>query len=54
MVRTSYQDIKANVMTRIRENIWPPGANLPAEIELAREYGCARATVNRAMREYPS
>lgn len=50
-MRTSYHDIKAIVLTRIRENIWPPGANLPGEIELAKEFGCARATVNRAMRE---
>jgi len=50
-MRSSYRDIKANVLTRIRTNIWPPGANLPGEIELAKEFGCARATVNRAMRE---
>lgn len=50
-MRTSYHDIKASVLTRIRENIWPPGSNLPGEIELAKEFGCARATVNRAMRE---
>lgn len=50
-MRTSYQDIKADVLNRIRQNIWPPGAGLPGEIELAEEFGCARATVNRAMRE---
>jgi len=50
-VRSSYHDIKANILSRIRTNIWPPGANLPGEIELAEEFGCARATVNRAMRE---
>lgn len=50
-MRTSYHDIKANVLDRIRKNVWPPGANLPGEIELAQEFGCARATVNRAMRE---
>ncbi len=50
-MRTSYQDIKADVLSRIRQNIWPPGASLPGEIELAKEFGCARATVNRAMRE---
>lgn len=50
-MRTSYRDIKAEVLHRIRENIWPPGAILPGEIELAEEFGCARATVNRAMRE---
>jgi GntR family histidine utilization transcriptional repressor len=50
-LRTSYHDIKANVLARIRSDIWPPGASLPGEIELAKEFGCARATVNRAMRE---
>ncbi len=50
-MRTSFHDIKAEVLNRIRQNIWPPGANLPGEIELAEEFGCARATVNRAMRE---
>lgn len=50
-MRTSYQDIKADVLHRIRESVWPPGALLPGEIELAAEFGCARATVNRAMRE---
>ena len=50
-MRTSYHDVKAAVLDRIRKNIWPPGASLPGEIELAEEFGCARATVNRAMRE---
>lgn len=49
--RVSYQDIKANVLQRIRNNTWPPGTIIPGEILLAQEYGCARATVNRAMRE---
>lgn len=50
-MRTSYHDIKATVLDRIRKDVWPPGANLPGEIELAEEFKCARATVNRAMRE---
>jgi len=50
-MRTSYHDIKAEVLSRIRNNIWPPNANIPGEIDLAKEFGCARATVNRAMRE---
>lgn len=50
-MHTSYQDVKASVLSRIRKNIWPPGALVPGEIELAQEFGCARATVNRAMRE---
>ncbi len=50
-MRTSYHDIKSEILNRIRSNIWPPGASVPGEIELAEEFGCARATVNRAMRE---
>ncbi|MCE8520166.1 UTRA domain-containing protein [Ruegeria pomeroyi] len=49
--RVSYQEIKARVLAAIRDNTWPPGAMLPGEVALAEEYGCARATVNRAMRE---
>jgi GntR family histidine utilization transcriptional repressor len=51
MIRTGYQDIKTNILKRIRSNIWPPGAALPNEVDLAAEFGCARATVSRAMRE---
>lgn len=50
-MRTSYLDIKTEVMTRIRQNVWPPGTPIPGEVALAEEFGCARATVNRAMRE---
>ncbi|MEM1400287.1 MAG: UTRA domain-containing protein [Pseudomonadota bacterium] len=50
-MRTTYQEVKASVLSRIRQNIWPPGASIPGEVELAEEFGCARATVNRAMRE---
>ena len=50
-MRKSYHDIKAEVLDRIRKNVWPPGSNVPGEIDLAEEFACARATVNRAMRE---
>ena len=50
-MRTGYQDIKDEVLRRIRSNIWPPGASLPGEVALAEEFDCARATVSRAMRE---
>lgn len=48
---SSYRQIKAELLDRIRRNIWPPGALLPGEIHLAEEFDCARATVSRAMRE---
>ena len=49
--RISYHDIKAVALKRIRNKIWPLGSIMPGEVELAEEFGCARATVNRAMRE---
>ena len=47
----SYLDIKAEIIGRIRRGIWPLDAIIPGEVELAAELGCARATVNRALRE---
>jgi GntR family histidine utilization transcriptional repressor len=46
-----YAHVKAEVLRRIRARLWPPGALLPPETELAAEFGVARATVNRALRE---
>lgn len=50
-MRTGYQDIKDHILHQIRSSVWTPGALLPGEIELAESFGCARATVSRAMRE---
>ncbi|MCL6284852.1 GntR family transcriptional regulator [Ruegeria sp. 2012CJ41-6] len=47
----SYQDIRDEVVARIQNRRWPQGTVLPTELELAAEFGCARATVNRALRE---
>lgn len=38
-------------MDRIARKTWPAGELIPGEVELAQEFGCARATVNRALRE---
>lgn len=46
-----FQDIRDEVLNRIQTRVWPQGSLLPTEIELAAEFGCARATVNRALRE---
>ncbi len=46
-----WQSIQADVLARIRAREWPPGGLIPREAELATGYGCARATVNRALRE---
>lgn len=44
-----WEDIRAEVLRRIRARDWPPGALIPGEEALASEFGVARATVNRAM-----
>ena len=49
--RTSYHAVKADLRGKITQGQWALGALLPGEVALARGYGCARATVNRAMRE---
>ncbi len=49
--RTSFQAVRQLVQSRIEKGIWPQGTLLPTESELAEEFGCARATVNRALRE---
>lgn len=46
----SYKDIQNILLERITGGEWPPGALVPAEADLAREFGCTRVTVNRAMR----
>ena len=45
----SYKDIHNILLDRIKSGDWAPGALVPAEAELAREFGCTRVTVNRAM-----
>ncbi len=46
----TWQSVHAELQRRIGERIWEPGELLPPETELAEEFGCARATINRAMR----
>lgn len=50
----TWQIIKNNVLRRLSERHWLPGDTLPSEIEFAREFGCARATVNKALNELAS
>ena len=51
MTRANWEDIRAEVLRRIRLRLWLPGAVIPTEEALANECGCARATVSRALRE---
>lgn len=45
----TWQSVQEDVLARIQDGTWPPGELIPTETELAAEYGCARATVNRAL-----
>lgn len=47
----TYRDVKADILSKITKGDWPLGSLVPNEVDLAETYGCARATVNRAMRE---
>ncbi|MCP5087603.1 MAG: UTRA domain-containing protein [Rhodobacteraceae bacterium] len=50
-MRTAFRGLKEEIRTRIVEGVWAPGELVPNEVDLAVEFKCARATVNRAMRE---
>lgn len=49
--KRGFRGVKAEILRRITDFTWGPGALVPGEIELAAEFRVARATVNRAMRE---
>ncbi|WP_199262743.1 GntR family transcriptional regulator [Paracoccus binzhouensis] len=45
----TWQAVQEEVLNRIQNGEWPEGGLIPTEAELATEFGCARATVNRAL-----
>ncbi len=47
----SFRMIKEEILRRVRDRVWSPGMLIPNEEVLAQEFGCARVTVNRALRE---
>ena len=47
--RPLHQRIGLDLETKIRSGAWPPGFRIPFEHELTAQYGCARATVNKAV-----
>jgi len=47
---TNWQDLQSEILNRIQSRHWKPGELIPNEVDLADEFGCARATVNRALR----
>jgi len=46
----NWQSVQDEVLRRIHAREWRPGELIPNETDLAREFGCARTTVNRALR----
>ncbi|MBS0313361.1 MAG: histidine utilization repressor [Proteobacteria bacterium] len=46
-----FERVKHYLLRRLTEGVWPPGALMPSEAELVREFGVSRMTVNRALRE---
>jgi GntR family histidine utilization transcriptional repressor len=46
---TVEERIRSDIEARIHAGAWPPGTRIPIETELAAEYGCARATVSKAL-----
>ncbi len=50
-MKATYKDVKSDILSKITKGEWAPGSLVPNEVDLATTYGCARATVNRAMRE---
>lgn len=46
---TLHRKILSDIEGRIVSGEWPPGFRLPFEVDLARQYGCSRMTVNKVM-----
>lgn len=47
--KRSWREIREEVLRRVRAGVWPPGAQIPYEEDLALEFGCGRGAVNRAL-----
>lgn len=50
----SFQQIKNHILQRIHAGEWKEGDQIPTEAALGRQFGVARMTVNRALRELAS
>lgn len=46
-----YEQVKDFIARKIQEGVWRAGDRLPSESELVAQFGIARMTVNRALRE---
>ncbi len=49
--RIGWRDVRQVARDRIASGVWAQGSIIPTEVDLAAAFGCARATVNRALRE---
>ena len=47
----AYQQVKNYVRRQIEDGVWSAGQLIPSEHELGKQFGVARMTVNRALRE---
>lgn len=50
-LRWTWLDVRREIRRRILESVYLPGDRLPRDEDLARELGCSRATVQRAMKD---
>ena len=53
-VKNSWKDVYHRIRSRILDSTYGPGDKLPRDEDIAQEFGCARSTVQRAMRELAS
>jgi len=51
MARVGAEEIKHSLLSRIAQGEWSDGRRLPAERDLAAEYGAARNTVRKALEQ---
>jgi GntR family transcriptional regulator len=49
--RPLYRQVKAIFVRRLVDGVWPPGASLPSEGQLAAEIGVSQGTVRKALDE---
>jgi GntR family histidine utilization transcriptional repressor len=51
VAKYTWQEVYDRIRARILDSTYGPGDKLPRDEDIARELGCARGTVQRAMRE---
>ncbi len=51
VVRHSWKNVRNEIQGKILDSTYAPGDKLPKDEDIARDIGCARTTVQRAMRD---